>query len=183
MEDDEIRAALRRGDAALAFRLLQDAHGEAIFTRCSRILKDRSAAEDVMQLVMMAAYDNRRELRKVDNLRGWLIQVASRRCVDLLRSADRRRRHERHAATGDPAETESLLELLGTTERLGELVECLAALDPDLALAVNLRHLDGMSWVQVAEVMGTSVDKIRMRVQRGAMRSLRDCLASKEIVP
>lgn len=183
MEDDEIRAALRRGDDDRAFRLLEAAHGKVVFARCRRVLKDQSAAEDVMQQAMMAAFENRRQLIEVDQLRGWLIQVAVRKCFDAKRTGKRKDRRERSAATGEPTEVASMVELFGLTEDRRALEECIAALDPELAVAVDLRYRDGMSWMQIAEAVGMPADTIRMRVQRGAMNSLRECLASKEVVP
>lgn len=182
MEDDEIRTALRRGDDDLAFRLLHRAHGEVVFTRCCHILKNRSAAEDVVQQAMMAAFKSRSRLLDVDQLRGWLIQIAVRKCFDALRSAKRKGRLERDVVAGEPPEAASLLEMLGSTEERRALEECLAALAPELAAAVEMRYRDGMSWAQIAEALAMPADTIRMRVQRGALKSLRDCLASKEVM-
>jgi RNA polymerase sigma-70 factor (ECF subfamily) len=183
VEDDEIRAALRRGDDNLAFRLLLRAHGEAVFTRCCRILRNQSAAEDVMQQAMMAAFKSRSQLLEVDQLRGWVIKTAVRKCLDALRSAGRKDRLERDVVAGEPTEAASLLELLGSTTERRALEECLAALDPELATAVWMRYRDSMSWAQIAEAVAIPVDTIRMRVQRGALKLLRDCLASKEVMP
>ncbi|HET7504781.1 MAG TPA: sigma factor, partial [Kofleriaceae bacterium] len=82
MEDDEIRAALRRGDEGAAFGLLLQAHGKTIFARCHRILHDETAAEDVMQQVLIAAFKHRKKLIQVESIRGWLICGAVRRCID-----------------------------------------------------------------------------------------------------
>jgi RNA polymerase sigma-70 factor (ECF subfamily) len=182
VEDDEIRAALRRGDDNLAFRLLLRAHGEAVFTRCYRILRNRSAADDVMQEAMMAAFKSRSRLLEVDQLRGWVIRIAVRKSLDALRSGRRKERLERDVVAGEPPETANLLDRLGSTEELRALEECLAALDPELAIAVEMRYRDGMSWAQIADAVAIPADAIRMRVQRGALKNLHDCLASKEVM-
>lgn len=184
MEDDEIREALRRGDTELAFRLLVRAHGSAIYTRCCRILRNRSAAQDVMQQSMMAAFNHRRQLLEVEQIRGWLIQIAVRKSLDALRSSKRIERLSRNVAEvadSDAAEVDGLLEQLATTQDHRALEECLAALPADLAAAVQMRYIDGMSWAHIAAAVGMPPDTIRMRVQRGALRSLRDCLASHEV--
>jgi RNA polymerase sigma-70 factor (ECF subfamily) len=182
VEDDEIRAALRRRDDDLAFRLLFRAHGEAVFTCCCRILRNQSAAEDVMQQAMMAAFESRSRLLEVDQLRGWMIRIAVNKCRDALRSAKRKDRRERDVVAGEPTEAASLLELLGSTEERRALEECLAALDPELATTVWMRYRERMSWAQIAEAVAIPPDTIRMRVKR-ALESLRDCLASKEVMP
>jgi RNA polymerase sigma-70 factor (ECF subfamily) len=183
VEDEEIRTALRRGDTDGAFRLLVRAHGPAVYTRCCRILRNRTAAEDVMQQAMIAAFKNRSRLLEVEQIRGWLIQIATHKSLDALRSAKRIDRLERDLAEGDAPDVDDLLEQLGTTQNRLALEQCLATLDPETAAAVQMRYLDGMSWAQVAAAVAMPLDTIRMRVQRGALKSLQECLAAKEVTP
>jgi RNA polymerase sigma-70 factor (ECF subfamily) len=146
------------------------------------MLKNRAAAEDAVQQAMMAAFTHRRRLLEVDQIRGWLIQTATRKCLDALRSAKRSDRLQRDLDGDDPDEV-SLLDQLGTTQDRKALEECLAALAPDIAAAVQMRYRDGMPWAQIADAVGMPMDTIRMRVQRGALKSLKDCLAAKEVTP
>jgi RNA polymerase sigma-70 factor (ECF subfamily) len=179
--DDDIRAALRRGDTNVAFRLVLQTHGPAVYATCCRILKSRSAAEDVMQLTMMAAFKNYRQLLDVDQIRGWLIRTASRKCIDALRSSKRADRLHRDGVGADAVDGGDVLDQLGTTAERRALEECLAALATDVAAAVLMRYREGMSWEQIAEAVAVPLDTIRMRVKRGALKSLRECLESKGI--
>jgi RNA polymerase sigma-70 factor (ECF subfamily) len=183
VDDNDIRAALRRGQDEVAFRLLVQAHGRAVYTTCCRILRNSSAAEDAMQQAMMAAFTHRSRLLEVDQIRGWLIQTASRKCLDALRSAKRSDRLQRDLVDGDAPDEVSLLDQLGTTQDRRALEECLAALPADVAAAVQMRYRDGMLWAQISEAVGMPLDTIRMRIQRGALKTLRDCLAAKEVTP
>jgi len=183
VEDDEIRAALRRGDDHGAFRLLLRTHGPVVYSACCRILRDATAAQDVVQQAMIAAFNNRRKLLAVDQIRGWLIRVATRKCLDAIRSSKRTDRLHRDVADGDTSDLSDVLDQLATTEERRALEECLATLPPDVAAAVLMRHRDGMSWAQIAEAVDMPLDTIRMRVQRGALKSLRDCLEAKEVAP
>ena len=136
-----------------------------------------------MQQTMMAAFTNRGRLLEVEQIRGWLIQIAFRKSLDAFRSSKRIDRLRRDLVEVDDPEIADLLEQLGTTEQRLALEECLAALDPEIAAAVQMRYRDGMSWAQIAEAVAMPLDTIRMRVQRGALKSLRDCLAAKEGTP
>lgn len=137
-----------------------------------------------MQQAMIAAFKSRSQLLEVDQIRGWLIRTAVRKCIDALRSTKRRDRLHRDRLDADNADTVDggdVLELLGTTEEHRALEECLAALAPDVAAAVLMRYRETMSWEQIAEAMAMPLDTIRMRVQRGALKSLRECLESKGV--
>ena len=119
---------------------------------------------------------------EVEQIRGWLIQIAVRKCFDALRSSKRNLRLQRDVIAGDAPEIASLLDELGTTEERRALEECLQALDPELAAAVLMRYRDGMSWAQIANAVAMPADAIRMRVTRSALKSLRECLKAKEVV-
>jgi RNA polymerase sigma-70 factor (ECF subfamily) len=181
--DDDIRAALGRGDINVAFRLVVQAHGKAVYTACYRILKNRSAAEDAMQQAMIAAFESHRQLPEVRQIRGWLIQIANRKCFDALRSSKRADRLQRDGAGPEAMDGGDVIEQLDATAEHRALEGCLAALPPDVAAAVLMRHHEGMSWKQIAEAVAMAPDAIRMQVTRRAMKSLRECLESKGITP
>lgn len=182
--DEEIRAALRRGDVDGAFLLVQRAYGTAINAICYRILKEASAAEDAMQQTLIAAFGSRTQLLGVDNIRSWLMRTASRKCIDTLRLWQRTGRMQHDVSNGcDGAAVDhgGALALFAAEEVKRELVVCLLALGRDLAALVLMRYHDGMSWEEIAEIVGDPPDAIRMRVNRGALQRIRACLEAKGI--
>src|SRR6266536_1895653 len=64
----------------------------------ARRFRDFSSAEDAVQEAMIAAFTQWPQQGVPDNPRGWLIQVASRRMTDYLRSELARQRRETEAA-------------------------------------------------------------------------------------
>src|SRR5262250_2322058 len=60
----------------------------------ARRFRDFSSAEDAVQEAMIAAFKQWPEEGIPDNPRGWLIQVASRRMTDQVRSEIARRQRE-----------------------------------------------------------------------------------------
>jgi RNA polymerase sigma factor (sigma-70 family) len=70
-----------------------------------RRFRDFAAAEDAVQEAMLAAATQWPREGVPDSPRAWLIQVASRRMTDYIRSETARRRRENAAATesGDVA--------------------------------------------------------------------------------
>lgn len=132
---------------------------------------------------MIAAFNDRRQLLAVDQIRGWLIRVATRKCLDALRSFKRIDRLHRDVAKGDTPDRSSVVDQLASTEQRRALEECLALLPPDIAAAVLMRYHNDMSWAQIAEAVDIPLDTIRMRVQRSALKSLRACLEAKEVAP
>ena len=179
MDDEAIRAALRRGDTDLAIRLVSRTHGKAIYSTACRMLHDQATADDIMQQTLITAANHQRQLLEVEDIRGWLIRVATRKCLDALRRSKRVDRLHRDGGDADAVDPGDLVSALGDTEERRALEECLAALPPEIAQAVVLRYREGMSWEQIAEAVAVPLDTVRMRVMRRAINSLRECLKSK----
>src|ERR1700726_3933468 len=83
---------------ANAEQLLRDLAPQALGAVIRRF-RDFAAAEDAVQEALLAAALQWPRDGVPDNPRGWLIQVASRRMTDHLRSEAARRRRETEVAT------------------------------------------------------------------------------------
>lgn len=179
--DEDIRAALGRGDHDRAFALLRQHHGSAVFTRSFHILGDHAQAEDALQDTLVAAYRKRVHLATVDSIRAWMMRVGTNKALDILRRDRRQRAKLARQLELDPTSDDrvpSPTDALAGYDR-ASLDECLATLDPVTRAAFLLRHEDELAWEEISATLGVPVDTIRMRVQRGAVRSLRACLQAK----
>jgi RNA polymerase sigma-70 factor, ECF subfamily len=182
VEDEEIRAALRRSDFEAAFRRFAKAHGPAAYGPCLRIMGDRAAAEDVMQEALLAAFENRDKMMEVTSLRGWLITIAIRKAYDALRSARRSDRvRDAVAATDFDRDDRDMVDWLAANADQRALQECMNRLAPDVQAAILLRYQQELGWDEIARLIGVPLDTIRMRVQRSGLKSLKACLESKNV--
>ncbi|MCR5671674.1 MAG: RNA polymerase sigma factor [Butyrivibrio sp.] len=60
-----------------------------IFSVCLKMTGDYFAAEDITQETFIAAYEHIKEFDG-DSEKAWLCRIASNKCIDYLRSAERR---------------------------------------------------------------------------------------------
>src|SRR6188508_3592539 len=72
-----------------------------------RRFRDFSASEDAVQEALIAAADQWPRDGRPDNPRGWLIQVASRRMLDYVRSEIARKRREAAVVSMIPPEIQA----------------------------------------------------------------------------
>ncbi len=88
--DDLLMKKLTKGsseeNAKAAFRVLFERHGGLILGYCSRILGDRSLAEDVSQDVWMKVIQNAQNYEPRNQLRPWLLTLSRNTCLNVLRS-------------------------------------------------------------------------------------------------
>jgi RNA polymerase sigma-70 factor (ECF subfamily) len=85
----ELIGRAQAGDGE-AFRQLTEPYRRELQVHCYRVLGSVQDAEDVLQEVMLAAWQGLRGFEQRASIRTWLYQVATNRCLNALRSASRR---------------------------------------------------------------------------------------------
>ena len=176
MDDDELAARLAH-DLDGAFEVLVLTHQDRLYSVALRLLGDARDAEEVAQDAFVRAYRamatwDAARIREV-RLRAWLASIV----VNLARN---RRRNA--ADRRPPAALEQLLDAgLQPAEGLRQAPET-AALRAATArdwterlgrcpaaqrVAVVLRHVDGLSYEEIAEALGRPVGTVKAQVHRG----------------
>ena len=135
----------------------------------ARRFRDFSTAEDAVQEAMIAAFIQWPKEGIPDNPRGWLIQVASRRMTDQVRSEIARRERE----TAVAAETESLTSVpeieadMDPDDTLILLFMCChPALSPSSAIALTLRAAGGLTTAEIANAFLVPEATMAQRISR-----------------
>jgi len=176
--DAALLAAYAAGDAAaaqsLATRLLPGVLGQA-----TRMLADRTEAEDVAQEAMMRLWKVAPDWRDGEaQISTWLYRVVANLYTDRLR------KRKRTAATrlddvAEPADpTPGVVDQMQTGARHQALADALAQLPDRQAQAVALRHLEGRANPEIAQIMDISVRSVESLTARGK-RALAALLAGK----
>ncbi len=127
---------------------------------------DFAAAEDAVQDALLAAAEQWPRAGLPDYPRGWLIQVASRRMLDHLRSEQaRRRREDAHGAEPPPPavpDQDDTLDLL--------FLCCHPALKPPAAIALTLRAVGGLTTAEIANAFLLPEKTMAQRISRAKLR-------------
>ena len=89
METSDLIARASAGDHN-AFRDLVEVHSHELQVHCYRILGSLQDAEDALQETLVSAWRNLGDFRQRSSLRTWLYQIATNRCLSMLRADSRR---------------------------------------------------------------------------------------------
>jgi len=137
-----------------------------------QMLGDVGDAEDVAQEAFLRL--SRADLDGIDDVRGWLTVVASRLCLDQVRSA--RARYERTCdpALDDEQPAHSPSRLPDPADRVtlddeirAALLEVLRRLSPGERVAFVLHDVFGVPFDTIAETVGRPVGTCRQLARRG----------------
>src|SRR5499427_3270616 len=135
----------------------------------ARRFHDFSSAEDAVQEAMIAAFTQWPEEGIPENPRGWLIQVASRRMTDQLRSEIARR--QRETAVAGELETVAIAVDIETDMDPNDTLIllfmcCHPALTPSSAIALTLRAVGGLTTAEIANAFLVPEATMAQRISR-----------------
>jgi RNA polymerase sigma-70 factor (ECF subfamily) len=173
-DESALLVRVAEGDAQ-AFRTLVDRHLPTVVAIARRMLRDDAEAEDVAQETLLRLWRNAASLELGEGgVRPWLRRVAANLCIDRVRA-------QKNTTLGDtvPEEVEPAGQVTRLAEReLGRRVDAALKTLPDRQrLALTLFHYEGMSQIEVGEVMGISdeaVESLLARARRALKGSLKD---------
>jgi len=129
----------------------------------TRMLGSLDAAEDAVQDAFVRAFDQLAQCKEPDKFVGWFFLILRNRCF-----AERRR--NRTSASLDAANGVAAADRSDggaeTAEQRRALQLALLALTPDQREVFVLKHVEGLSYSEIAERLSTSVPSLKMRMHR-----------------
>lgn len=176
--DETLLVLYANGDADAA-RLLMQRLLPRVLGYAARLLSDRTEAEDVAQEVMLRLWRVAPEWRTGEaQVATWVYQVATNLCTDRLRGRARRRSMPLEDAP-EPVDGARGAEAgLIETDRMAALHHALDQLPERQRQAVVLRHIEGLTNPQIAEVMDIGIEAVESLTARGK-RALAAALAGQ----
>jgi len=175
--DDALLIAFANGDRQAA-RYLTARLLPRVLAQATRMMGNPSEAEDVAQDAMMRLWKIAPDWRQNEaQVSTWLYRVTSNLCTDRLR---KRRGAVSLDQVAEPLDdAPSVPAQMQTRARMTALSDALAQLPDRQAQAVSLRHLEGLSNPEIAQIMDISVRSVESLTARGK-RALADLMAGRK---
>jgi RNA polymerase sigma-70 factor (ECF subfamily) len=178
-EERQLVAAARGGDQS-AFEALVLKYQDRIYRLIQRLVSGSDVVDDLAQEVFIRAYRSIGDFKGESSLYTWLYKIALNLCRNHYRTRGRRPAHEELDETDAG---QGLQDAGGTPEDevfrrefWEHLRRGLEELPPEQREAVVLCDLEGMSYEEMAGVMGVPIGTVRSRIFRGR-RALQQRLA------
>jgi RNA polymerase sigma-70 factor, ECF subfamily len=148
------------------------------------MVHDPVEADDLTQDVFLQVHRKLDSVRDRDAIVSWMYRIATHVCYDRFRSSSRQPRAEplevdpaeRAVGLGDIADQLSLGRALEQTEMSACVRRYIEELSTEYQQVIFLHDVEGSSNPQIAEMLGASVDAVKIRLHR-ARRKLQVALS------
>jgi len=189
-EDRELIDRAQKGDRA-AFRALVERHQRSAYSVAVAIVRDENDAREIVQEAFLRVYRGIGTFQGGSSFFTWLYRIVHNLAIDVMRKPGRREEglEDEHAADegtdlplvarlgGDPVQT------LRRREIAERIQAALDALPPYHRGVIVMRELEGLSYEEMAGVMGVSKGTIMSRLfhaRQKLQKALADCYAEEE---
>lgn len=173
-EEVELLRRVAAGDEA-AFARLYDRFARPLFAVAMRILREVTAAEDMLQDVFVQIWER---AAQYDVSSGkpftWLVVLTRNKCIDRLRARQRREKlgetmleleaAQPAAAPGGPPE------LMDLNEQVATMRQALAELRAEQRHALELAFLHGLTQTEIAAHLAVPLGTVKARIRRGMLQ-------------
>ena len=181
---------LKRGEES-AFRSLVEQYQDLVYNTALGIVQNESDAEDVAQEVFIQVFRSIRTFKSEAKLSTWIYRITTTRALDLLRARKSKKRFgllKRLWETEEESPVENISDFnhpgvsLERKEEAAQLMTAIAQLPENQKVAFVLHKLEGLSYLEVAEVMGNTLPAVESLMHRARL-NLRKILEKKISAP
>lgn len=150
--------ACQKGNRA-AFRRLFEAYRRRVYSTARHILGSDAAAKDATQQVFLTVWRHLGRFQTEGDFSPWLYRVVVNTCLSERRRLVRFSDHEPEEGVAGAGQEHAV--------QAREVEAALGRLSQKLRVPLVLRHVEGLSYEEIAEVLGCSLGTVASRLSRG----------------
>jgi RNA polymerase sigma-70 factor (ECF subfamily) len=157
-----LRAA-QRGDER-AFAVLVRTYELPVYNYVLRTVADRALAEDLTQDIFLRIFQGLPGFSLRCRFTTWIFQIAKNRVLDELRA--RERKPQSAMAIEDAPPIDVVDAPPEQVETIDGVWRAVAALNPDLKMALLLRDVVGLSYTEIADSLEITLATVKWRIYK-----------------
>lgn len=173
-DENQLAGLISRGDEN-AFELLFRQYYRPLCGYAAGLLSDRDAAEEVVQQLFCRLWEKRESFQLTGSLRSYLFRAVHNAVMNEIKHEKVKQAHLQHQQHEQPQQEQP-----ATALRVKELEERIQAairqLPEQCRLVFRLSRFEGLSYREIAEVLGISVKTVENQMGK-ALKTMRIRLA------
>lgn len=175
--ENDLTELLKEGDES-AFRTLVEQNQDRVYNTCLGLVRNEEEADDLAQEVFIEVFRSIHTFRGEAKLTTWIYRIAVTKTLEHLRSRKRKKRFailKSLIYSNDETEMEIPDYVhpgiqLENKERASVLMKAVDRLPENQKTAFTLNKIEGLSYDEIAEIMGKSVSSVESLLHRARLK-------------
>jgi len=163
--DGHVIKACQQGDRE-AFRTLFEAYKDRVFSIAVYSLGDEAAAGDVTQQIFLKLMSRINQFRGDSEFTTWLYRLVINACHDERRKKQRFLPLAEFDSMSGTANSKSQEARYARREVADSVRVAISGLKPKMRLPILLKYIEGLSYDEIADVLGCSKGTVASRLNR-----------------
>jgi RNA polymerase sigma-70 factor, ECF subfamily len=163
--DKDLVEGCQRGEPE-ALRALFERHKDKVYSIAVRYSGDRTVAMDIAQDAFLKLFSGIRGFRGDSSLEAWIYRIVVNSCFDQKRRTRRLMPLMDGLLDAIQAPGRSALDEMLRSELSGRVQSAVAGLLPEQRIVIVLRYTQGLSYDEIAEILGCSTGTVASRLNR-----------------
>lgn len=176
LEDQGLMELCQKGNSA-GFTELYKRYSKAIFNTILRLVRDFAQAEDILQEVFVALYQEIMKEKQIEQFGGYSKRIAMNRAISFLRQNRNVLAFEDYS---DQVIEEDSMDEEAFELKVEDVKNAINALPEGFRTVVNLYLVEGIPHEEIAQMLGVSHSTVRTQYHRAKKKIL--SLLQKEVV-
>ncbi|MCL4491543.1 MAG: sigma-70 family RNA polymerase sigma factor [Nitrospirae bacterium] len=151
---------------AEAYAILVERYKGMVYNIAYRMLGDAEAANDIAQESFISAYVGLKDFKRSAKFSSWLCSIAINKCRDYLRSKKDTVSID-EIAEASAAGTATPEDAACNRQMAQGIQTALNELPEDYCEAIVLKHIEGLDYKEMEDILGVSANVLKVRTHRG----------------
>ncbi len=174
----ELLLRISEGDS-VAFSHLFDRYYGLIYSVSFKYLKIHELAEDTVQTSFLKIWEKRNTLNRIERFDHFLFRIARNEMTDHFRKNITRNKHQQRIREMFEEESGNPEEQLISKQNRKLIADVIRELTPQQQTAYRLSRDEGLSYQEIADKMGLSVNTVKVHISL-ALKALRSFFSSRK---
>lgn len=150
-----------------AFKTLVLPVKDKLYRFALRLVKSEVEAEDIVQEVLIRAWNRREDMSQLENIEAWCMRITKNLSLDRLKSSYVKRTDQLSDGFNTRAETDPTpyrsTELSDTMQRVEIFI---ASLPEKQRQVIQLRDIEGYSYKEISDIMEIDMNQVKVNLFR-----------------
>ena len=156
--DKDLILSFQKTQSNKTFEFIYDRYASFVYRRCLFITDNEADAQDLTQEIWIKVYFALDNFRFESRFSTWLSRITINRCITYLK------KRGRFVFSENIEEIEN-----GSLPKMNhylDVTKLLSRLSKETKALLTLKYIDGVSYEEIAEVVGIGVSAVKMRIAR-----------------